>query len=84
MQDTPNTTMNRSLISGITPIIRSGMNQTNLIAVIANGSRFDLYINQQYIVSVNDPSYAHGRIGLLAKEKNNPTEVIFSYAKVWV
>lgn len=76
--------MNSSLISGITPIIRSGLNQTNLIAVIANGSRFDLYINKQYVVSVSNPSYTHGRIGLLAKEKNNPTEVIFSYVKVWV
>ncbi len=43
----------------------------------------DLYINRQYLISVSDTRYKHGRIGLTAKDEMNPAEVVFSNAKVW-
>jgi hypothetical protein len=66
--------------------IKQGLNQTNLIAVSAIGNTITLYINHQQLVSVNDSTYSHGQIGLVAAPyggSDNPTEVAFSNAKVW-
>jgi hypothetical protein len=66
--------------------IKQGLNQTNLIAVSAIGNTITLYINHQLLVSVNDSTYSHGQIGLVAASYRNsdyPTEVAFSNAKVW-
>ena len=66
--------------------IHRGLNQTNLIAVGANGNIITLYINHQQLVSVNDSTYSHGQIGLVAAPfagSVDPTEVAFNNAKVW-
>lgn len=66
-------------------IINTNLNQSNLIAVVANGSTLDLYMNRQRIGSVNDSTYSHGQIGLVAQSQRGeiPTEVVYSNAKVW-
>ncbi len=67
-----------------TSIINSGLNQSNLIAVVANSNNFDLYVNSQKIDSVVDDAYNHGEIGVIADpQSNTPTEVVYSNAKVW-
>ncbi len=58
-------------------------NQSNLIAVVANGSEFDLYVNSQKIVSASDSSYSGGNIGLLAYADDNVTTVTYQDARVW-
>jgi eukaryotic-like serine/threonine-protein kinase len=63
--------------------IHTGLNQSNLIAVVANGSTLDLYVNSQKIDSVSDSAHSQGQIGVAATVVNNPTEVVFSNAKVW-
>ncbi len=63
--------------------IHKGLNQSNTIAVVANVSTIDLYVNQQKIDSVSDSTYNHGQVGLVADAVNSPTEVVFSDAKVW-
>ncbi len=63
--------------------INRGLNQTNLIAVGADGSTITLYINHQQIFRVNDSAYSHGQIGLFANPTSHPTEVAFSNVKVW-
>ncbi len=63
--------------------IHTGLNQSNLIAVVANGSTLDLYVNNQKIDSVSDSAHSQGQIGVAATDVNNPTEVVFSNAKVW-
>jgi serine/threonine protein kinase len=63
--------------------IHTGLNQSNLIAVVANGSTLDLYVNNQKIDSVSDSAHSQGQIGVAATDLNNPTEVVFSNAKVW-
>ncbi len=82
-RETQDHTLNPILMSGPTLLIHPGLNQNNLIAIAAKGSIFDLYINRQYLMSVSDTRYKHGRIGLTAKDEMNPTEVVFSNAKVW-
>ena len=60
-----------------------GLNQTNVLAVVANGHGITLYVNNQQIASINDSSYNKGQIGVIAYPYSDPTEVIYTNAKVW-
>jgi len=71
------------LSQGPSSAIKAGLNETNLIAVVANGSTIDLYINMQHVNSVTDNTYSQGQIGVIADDTGNATEVVFSNAKVW-
>jgi serine/threonine protein kinase len=64
-------------------VINTGLNQSNVIAVVVIGSNISLYVNNQQIDSVSDSTYSHGEIGVAASSIGNPTEVVFSNAKVW-
>lgn len=75
--------MNRMLACGSASAIHTGLNTINLIALVARGSKFDLYVNEQLFSSVIDNSYTQGQIGLVAKETTSPTEVMFTNARVW-
>jgi hypothetical protein len=72
-----------SIIDSSSPAIILGLNQTNLIALIAQGSAIGLYVNHQLIDSEDDNTYSSGRIGVIAYPIGNPTEVVYSNAKVW-
>lgn len=75
---------NPTLASGSSAAIKQGLNQVNLIAVIAQGSTMTVYANHQQIASVTDNSLSNGRIGFEANPRNgHPTEIIFSNVKVW-
>src|SRR2546421_4383864 len=63
--------------------IRTGLNQANVIAVVANAGTFDLYANKQKIAGLSDSTFSHGQIGVAASASNDPTEVVYSNAKVW-
>lgn len=78
-----NTALNVTLRSGTHPAIHQGLNQANLLAVVASGSKLDLYVNRQLIAGVQDTSYTEGEIGLVAKAKANTTEAVFSNLMVW-
>ena len=70
-------------------VIHRGLGQTNVIAVVAEGSMIRLYVNRQQIDSVTDSTYSHGSIGLFADTyisltDFHPTEVVYSNAKLWV
>jgi len=65
------------------PAIHQGLNQTNLIAVVAQGNTFMLYVNHKLINKVTDSTYTGGQIGFIAYPNTNPTEVAFSNLKVW-
>ena len=71
------------LIQGKNPAIKTGLNQTNLIAVVANGSSLKLFVNMQLIASVSDNTYSSGQIGVVAENISNPTEVVFRNVEVW-
>jgi hypothetical protein len=65
------------------PAIITGLNQSNLITVIARGDRFYLYVNKRFVIMVRDNTYTAGRIGLFAADIQNPTDVMFSNVQVW-
>jgi hypothetical protein len=60
-----------------------GLNQTNVIAVVAEGHTITLFINNQQIASINDSSYARGQIGVIAYPYSDLTEVVYTNAMVW-
>ena len=72
-----------SLKQGSSSAIKQGLNQANLVAVVAQGTYITLYVNHQSLGSVTDSTYSHGLIGVYAVVYTQPTEVAFSNAKVW-
>jgi eukaryotic-like serine/threonine-protein kinase len=78
-----NYVLSGTLKQGSSPAIKTGLNQTNLIAVVANGDKLDLYVNMQLIASANDNTYSQGQIGVVAENINNPTDVLFRNAQIY-
>jgi hypothetical protein len=71
-------------LSGPSPAIKTGLNQTNLLAVVARGSTIDVYVNNQHIDRASDSSSSQGQIGVGASVEHSPSsEVVFRDAKVW-
>jgi len=71
------------LTAGVASIVRTNLNQSNLIAVVVRSSTIDLYINHQYITTVHDNTYSHGQIAVVAEDEGNSTGVLFRDVKVW-
>ncbi len=71
------------LLNGSSPAIKTGLNQTNTLTIIAKEQHIYLYINQQYVADVNADPTISGKIGVMAVCWNKPTEEVFSNAKVW-
>jgi hypothetical protein len=71
------------LASGPTSAIKTGLNQPNLLTVVANGQKLYLYVNKQFITSISDSNYTSGEIGVIADNDTHPTETAFSNAQVW-
>jgi hypothetical protein len=72
------------ITGGFSSAIKLGLNQSNLIAVVAQGNTLDLFVNKQYITSVNDTTYSEGGISIEAHAISQPTEVVFRNAMVWI
>src|SRR6266480_1617537 len=53
-------TVSFPLVSGKTQSFKSGLNQSNLITVVAHGSNFYLYVNKQYVTQFRDSIYSAG------------------------
>jgi hypothetical protein len=71
------------LTAGVASIVRTNLNQSNLIAVVVRSSTIDLYINHQYITTGHDNTYSHGQIAVVAEDEGNSTGVLFRDVKVW-
>jgi hypothetical protein len=74
----------RVLQRGTSPAIKAGLNQINLLAVVAQGSSITLYVNRQSIAHLSDSTSARGLIGLAADATDQPAVVAFSNANVWM
>jgi hypothetical protein len=72
----------QTLSNSVSQAIHSGRNQSNLIAVVAIGSHYDLYVNRERIDSISNSALSSGRINFGAAG-SDPTEVAFANAKVW-
>jgi eukaryotic-like serine/threonine-protein kinase len=68
---------------GSSSAIRKGLNQPNLLAVVAIGGTFSLYVNNHLVSTVTDATLASGQIGVAAEESSNATGVLFANAMVW-
>jgi hypothetical protein len=68
---------------GIGPAIKKGLNQPNLLAVVAQGSSINLYVNGQSIARITANTSSNGLIGVAADATDQPAEVAFSNARVW-
>ncbi len=78
--------------SSSSTILKSGSNSgivsgQNIIAVVASGSIFTLYLNHTRLGSVSDSTYSYGGIGLIAgstnSNANNVTEVTYRDVRIW-
>ena len=60
--------------------------QANIVAVVANGGIFDIYVNGQKIDSITDTDtdvYSSGTIGLMAYSSSSSTTVLFRDVRIW-
>ena len=71
------------LRAGPSQYINQGLEQTNVLTVIATGSDIYLYINAHFIVHERDATLSAGEIGLSASDFSKTTEVLFYRAEVW-
>jgi len=69
---------------GTSPAVKRGLNQPNLLAVVAQGSSIDLYVNGQSILHITASTTNSGLIGVAADATDQPAEVAFSNARVWM
>jgi hypothetical protein len=72
-----------TMTSGSNPAIHQGLNQTNVMGVVVQGSKITLYVNSQPIDTVTDSTFSHGQIGVSASVYNQVTEASFTNLKVW-
>jgi hypothetical protein len=63
--------------------IKAGLNQTDLIAVAAQGSTISMFVNKQQVAQVQDSSSMEGNVGVAAVDQNNATNAIFRDATIW-
>jgi hypothetical protein len=79
---------NRSLLmkvlkTGSSQQIHTGLNQTNLLSVVARGQNLYFYVNQHYIDSVEDGTATSGMIGVGSLKFGGTPDVVFTHAQVW-
>jgi len=73
-----------TLSFGPSPAMKTGLNQSNLLTVIARGDNMYLYINKQYIATVHDSTFTSGSIGLFgASSLTSSGDIAFNNAQVW-
>lgn len=80
---TKNSGRSMALADTPTTVVKTGLNQVNLITVIARGSTISIYINKQFVFTISDSTYISGQIGVFAAADNQPTEASFTHAQVW-
>ncbi len=72
------------LTTGRSSLIKVGLNQPNLLAVVASGSIIDLYVNQQHLTQVSDAAHEAGRLSVAsATDPNSPSEASFRNLMLW-
>lgn len=67
--------------------IFAGYNATNLMGVVADGSKLSFYVNGQLITSYQDSTFSQGQLNLVAayvQGQTTPTQVIYWNANMWV
>jgi hypothetical protein len=73
----------REISKGSSPAIKNGLDQSNMLAVVADGSTMSLYINRQFIVKTNDKAYSQGQLGIFTADLQYPADIEASNASAW-
>lgn len=68
--------------SGANAQIKQGLNQTNTLAIVANGGSISAYVNGVFIASAQDPAFTTGQIGLFGYGSND-LDVAVTDVRVW-
>jgi eukaryotic-like serine/threonine-protein kinase len=76
--------------SGMIPLLRlqqsaaikTGLNRTNLLTVIARGQNIYLYINKQFVGSVKDSTSLEGMIGMFSNTSGN-VDIAYRNLQIW-
>jgi hypothetical protein len=72
------------LAQGTSQAIQTTVDTTNLLTVIARGSRFDLYVNRQYLTNATDTTASGGEIGVFGEDtQGGAVDVVFTEIQVW-
>ncbi|HTK08681.1 MAG TPA: protein kinase [Ktedonobacteraceae bacterium] len=72
------------LIEGNTSAaIKQGLNQSNMLAVVAQGSTISLFVNSQQVDQQQDSSSLQGVVGVAAVDGSHPTDAIFKGVTIW-
>jgi len=78
-----NTGSNATTIFAGSSFAIKGLNQPNLVTLIAQGNQLTLFVNKRYVDSAADGTYKAGLIALVANSHNQPTEIAYTDAQVW-
>ncbi len=73
----------KRLLNGTAQGFKTGLNQPNTLALVAQGTNLYFYANGQYIDSASDSTFTSGKIGVFGEDATNPTNVAFTNAQVW-
>lgn len=71
------------LLNGTAQGFKTGLNQTNTLALVAQGNNLYFYANGQFINAASDGTFTSGKIGVFGEDATNPTDVAFTNAQVW-
>lgn len=71
------------LFDGDAPVFHAGLNQENLVTLIVRGQYIFLYINKVYAGELSDAAYTGGRIGLVADNSTQYTDVAYTNVQIW-
>jgi hypothetical protein len=63
--------------------IKQGLNQINLIALVANGTTLSAYVNNQLVATAQDSTYSQGQLAVYGEGVNQASNVVASDARVW-
>jgi len=74
----------KMLTAGTSLSIRRSDHHVNILAVVADGTMLRLYANDDFLIAVQDATYASGKIGTAVGAPDGlATECLFNAAKVW-
>ena len=72
----------KTLLTSYSSAIK-GLNQPNLLTLIARGNQLTLFVNKHYVDTVSNGTYKTGQIGFIAYDKTISSDVAFSNLQIW-
>jgi hypothetical protein len=75
--------MSTELTSGTSTAIYTGLDQPNVLTVIARDGKIYMFVNRQPIAHVSDSTYNSGQVALFGQGATSSTDIAFNNAQVW-